>query len=82
MALYDAREASPTRGQLQVVRSSILRPQLVVVPPRVWHGVKNVGNEAATLVNMVDLAYRYEGPDHYRLPPDASSIPFDIVAAL
>ena len=82
VALFDGRDGSPTRGQLVVTRLSILRPQLVIVPPRVWHGVKNVGAEPACLMNMVDIAYQYEGPDHYRLPPDSPAIPFDIVTAL
>ncbi len=79
--LHDERPGSPTRGLMNVLRLGILRPALVVVPPRVWHGVKNVSDGQAILLNLVDSAYRYEGPDHYRLPPDSDRIPFDILGA-
>jgi dTDP-4-dehydrorhamnose 3,5-epimerase len=79
IVLFDARPESPTHGRVMVLRASIQRPQLVVVPPRVWHGVKNIGSTPATLVNIVDVAYRYDGPDHNRLPEDSDRIPFDIV---
>jgi dTDP-4-dehydrorhamnose 3,5-epimerase len=81
VVLHDARPDSPTRGLTNVFRLGIVRPGLVVIPPRVWHGVKNVAAESASLLNLVDRAYRYEGPDHYRLAPDSREIPFDILAA-
>jgi dTDP-4-dehydrorhamnose 3,5-epimerase len=81
VVLYDARPDSPTHSTLMTVRTSILRPQLIVVPPRIWHGIKNTGNEPATLINAVDIAYRHDGPDHYRLPETTDQIPFDISTA-
>jgi dTDP-4-dehydrorhamnose 3,5-epimerase len=41
----------------------------------VWHAVKNVAANASTLINVVDKAYNYEAPDHYRLPADTDKIP-------
>lgn len=79
IALFDARTGSASSGRLTVMRTSHLRPQLVVVPPQVWHGVKNIGSDPATLVNIVDVGYQYDDPDHYRLPEDTDRIPFDIV---
>lgn len=81
IVLYDAREGSATHGTLMTVRASNLRPQLVVVPPQVWHGVKNTGSEVAILTNIVDIAYRYEGPDHFRMAQHSDKIPFDISSA-
>lgn len=81
IALYDARHGSPTHGQLNVFRFGEHRPALVRVPPKVWHGVKNIGAAPATIVNVVDRAYAYEQPDHYRVPPDCAEIPFEILAA-
>ena len=53
-----------------------VRPGLVVVPPRVWHGVQSVHAGSSSLLNLVDRAYRYERPDHWRLPPDTDEIPY------
>jgi dTDP-4-dehydrorhamnose 3,5-epimerase len=51
-------------------------PRLLIVPPRVWHGVANIGNEPLVLVNAVDVAYQYDSPDHWRVAPDSPAIPF------
>lgn len=75
IALYDDRETSPTRDRLSVFRLGDPRPALLVVPPEVWHGVQNVGDTPASIVNLVDRAYDYEDPDHWRLPSDHPSIP-------
>lgn len=81
IALFDRRPDSPTAGVVNVLRLGEHRPALVTVPPQVWHGVKNIGHGPATLVNVVDRAYSYENPDHYRLPPESAEVPFDILAA-
>src|SRR5215471_17749644 len=41
VVLFDPREDSPTRGQVDVHHLSIARPMLVAVPPWIWHGVQN-----------------------------------------
>jgi dTDP-4-dehydrorhamnose 3,5-epimerase len=81
LALFDARPDSPTHGLVNEFRFGTVRPALVVVPPAVWHGVKNVGWEPGFLVNAVDRAYAYEDPDHYAVPVDSPHVPYDIVAA-
>lgn len=75
LVLYDARRDSPTHGELNRFRFGVFRPALLVIPPGVWHGVHNGSAEPALLLNAVDRAYRYEGPDHWRLPPDSDAIP-------
>jgi dTDP-4-dehydrorhamnose 3,5-epimerase len=82
VVLYDARQDSPTCGLVQQALFGTLRPGLVVVPPRVWHGVQNLHSAPGSLLNLVDRAYRYEGPDHWRLPPDAPEIPYRFTAAI
>jgi dTDP-4-dehydrorhamnose 3,5-epimerase len=81
IVLYDARPASPTHGLVNQFRLGTVRPALLVVPPQVWHGVKNIGSEPASLVNVVSEAYSYEDPDHYAVPADSPHVPYDIVAA-
>lgn len=76
IVLYDARQDSPTHRLINEFRCGLARPTLILVPPGVWHGVHNIGPEPAILVNMVDRAYRYEDPDHWRLPADTGEIPY------
>jgi dTDP-4-dehydrorhamnose 3,5-epimerase len=78
--LFDARRGSKTAGRLNVFRCGDVRPQLVVVPPGVWHGVQNIGATPALLLNLPDRAYAYEAPDHWRLPPDTDEIPYSFAA--
>lgn len=75
IALYDDRAESPTRGQLNVFRLGDPRPALLVVPPEVWHGVQNIGDGPAAVVNLVDRAYDYDDPDHWRVSSDHAAIP-------
>lgn len=76
IALYDGREGSPTHGLVNEFRFGTIRPALLVVPPRVWHGVENIGSSHAFVLNLVDRAYDYEDPDHWRVPADSDQIPF------
>jgi dTDP-4-dehydrorhamnose 3,5-epimerase len=76
IALYDGREGSPTNGLVNEFRFGTIRPALLVVPPRVWHGVENIGSSQAFLLNLVDRAYDYEDPDHWRVPATSDQIPF------
>jgi dTDP-4-dehydrorhamnose 3,5-epimerase len=76
LVLYDARVESPTYGMVNVFRLGTLRPGLVLVPPGVWHGVQNLGSEMGLVLNLVDKAYQYEDPDHWRLPWDTDKIPY------
>ena len=76
IVLFDGRDGSPTKGRINEFRFGTIRPALVVVPPRVWHGLQNVGEAPAVVLNLVDLAYDYEDPDHWRLPSETTEIPF------
>ena len=76
IVLFDPRPDSPTYGLLNEFRVSELRPQLIVVPPQVFHGVQNIGTDTAILLNLVDEAYVYESPDHWRLPHPHPAIPY------
>ena len=79
VVLYDARQASPTHGTVAEYRLAPERPALLIIPPGVFHGVKALSVQSATLINMVDEAYSYTAPDHWRLPPETAEIPYRIV---
>jgi dTDP-4-dehydrorhamnose 3,5-epimerase len=76
LVLFDARKESPSHGMVNELRIGEVRPGVVVVPPGVWHGVQNLWPGTSRLLNMVDRAYSYEDPDHWRLPPDTAQIPY------
>ncbi|UUY09033.1 dTDP-4-dehydrorhamnose 3,5-epimerase family protein [Pseudomonas sp. J452] len=76
LVLFDARAESPTQGNVIELRIGEERPMLVTVPPGVWHGVACLGSRPALLVNLVDSAYDYDDPDHWRLPLDTPDIPY------
>jgi dTDP-4-dehydrorhamnose 3,5-epimerase len=78
IALYDARADSPTHGLVNQFRLGERRPGLVIVPAGVWHGLRNLRATPATVLNVVDRAYVYDDPDHWRLPPDTAEIPHKI----
>lgn len=76
--LYDDRPASVSYRQSNTFLLGAIRPQLLVIPPGVWHAIRTHADQDVTLLNMVDLAYRYEAPDHFRLPLDTPLIPVRI----
>jgi dTDP-4-dehydrorhamnose 3,5-epimerase len=75
IVLYDSREGSPTFGVINEFRLGSIRPGLLIIPPKVWHGVQNCASTDAKFLNLVDRAYSYEDPDHWRVPPDSPEIP-------
>jgi dTDP-4-dehydrorhamnose 3,5-epimerase len=76
VVLFDARVGSSTHGVVAEYRIGEHRPAVVSVPPGVVHGVKAIGTTPALLLNAVDQAYRYDGPDHHRLPADSPEVPY------
>lgn len=81
IVLFDARPDSPTHGLINELQLGTFHPGTVVVPPRVYHGVQNRASTTSVLVNIVDRAYEYVSPDHYRLPIDSPEIPYRFSAA-
>ncbi len=80
LSLYDGRKSSPTFGAVWHRIFGQERPLLVIVPPGVWHGVVGLGTAPSLLLNLVDKAYSYDSPDHWRLPPDTRLIPYSLTA--
>lgn len=76
IALYDAREDSPTRGELEEFLVGEDDWMIITIPPLVYHGFKCIGPEEVYLLNVPNRLYNYEEPDEFRLPPDTPEIPF------
>ncbi len=75
LALWDGRSSSPTKGATEIIRIGAARPVMVVVPPEVWHGLRNESGVPAGYINVTDQLYAYEQPDSWRLTPGANEIP-------
>lgn len=75
--LYDMRQDSRTRGQLQEFSLGRDRLQLVTIPPGVYHGFKCVGDQEVMALNCPTRPYNAREPDELRLPPDSDQIPYD-----
>ena len=77
VALYDDREGSPTRGEVNEFFIGEHNPMLVHIPKGCYHGWKGIGPDEAYIVNTVTEVYNRESPDEERLDPHESEIPYD-----
>ena len=75
--LYDLREDSPTKGEVQEVFLGEQNPVLLKIPVGVMHGYKTIGVEPSLLINLPTDPYNAAEPDEYRMPYDTSEIPYD-----
>ena len=77
LALYDAREGSPTKGLVNEFFLGDYSPLLVQIPPGVYHGFKTISEIEAIVVNTVTEAYNAADPDEFRADPHTSDIPYE-----
>jgi len=77
VVLYDSREHSPTKGEVNEFFLGERNNILLKIPRGVMHGFKVIGIEPAILLNFPTETYRPDQPDEYRLPWDAPEIPYD-----
>jgi len=77
VGLYDMREGSPTRGEVNEFYLGDHNPVLLKIPMGVVHGYKTVGVEPSLLVNFPTEVYNRQEPDEYRLPWNTEQIPFN-----
>jgi dTDP-4-dehydrorhamnose 3,5-epimerase len=71
IVVYDGRDASPTCGLVNEFRVSERNPGLLVIPPNLYHGWKNLGIDEAFIINMPSAQYAHDGPDALDLPYDS-----------
>ncbi len=73
IVVFDGRKSSPTCGRLNVFTVSEKNPGLLIVPPNLYHGWKNIGISEAVIINMPDRMYDYASPDALDLPWDSAA---------
>jgi dTDP-4-dehydrorhamnose 3,5-epimerase len=76
VVLYDDREDSPTRGMLNELHISEHNRLNLLIPPCVWHGVKNIGTTDSLMINCPTRPYNHGDPDKWTLPRDSDLIPY------
>ena len=72
-AVFDGRLDSPTYGCVNEVTLSEKSPGLLIVPPNIYHGWKNIGTDEAIIINMPTAMYNYDAPDALDLPWDSEA---------
>jgi len=77
IVLYDPRDSSPTKGEVNEFFAGVHNPILVHVPIGVYHGWKCISETEAIVINNVTQPYNYNNPDEYRLPFDSDEIPYN-----
>lgn len=77
LVLYDNRDGSPTKGEVNEFFLGEHQPLLVKIPPLVLHGFKCIGQQEAICINVPTELYDYQHPDEYRVDPQQNDIPYD-----
>ena len=75
LVVYDDREASPTKGELEEIFLGEANYSLVTVPPFVWNGFKGIGEHAAIVANCATIPH--DPGEIVRLDPFSDKIPYD-----
>jgi dTDP-4-dehydrorhamnose 3,5-epimerase len=75
LVLYDEREDSPTRGEVQEIFLGQDHYALVTVPPFVWNGFKGYGTTEAIVCNCATIVH--DPGEIERLDPFDARIPYD-----
>ncbi len=78
VVLFDYRENSPTYMVLNEIFMGERYPRAVYIPPGIFHGTKNIGQEISVVIGMPSLFYDPNDVDERRVNPiDNDLIPYD-----
>ena len=73
IVIFDGRLDSKTFGCLNELKLSERNPSLVIIPPNLFHGWKNLGTCEAWILNMPSAEYEHELPDALDLPYESDA---------
>ncbi|MFA5929107.1 MAG: dTDP-4-dehydrorhamnose 3,5-epimerase family protein [Candidatus Margulisiibacteriota bacterium] len=77
VVLFDGRDDSPTKGEVNEFFIGEHNPLLLRIPPKVMHGFKCISETEAMVINYPTELFDYKVPDEFRLPAHDKSIPYD-----
>ena len=63
LVLYDSRDGSRTKGEVNEFFLGVHNPVLVVIPPGILHGFKCIGDAEAMVINCPTEPYNPKSPD-------------------
>ena len=75
LVLFDNRDDSPTRGQVQEIFAGEDHYDLITIPPHVWNGFKGVGTKPAIVANCATEPHDPE--EIVRMDPFSGEVPYD-----
>jgi dTDP-4-dehydrorhamnose 3,5-epimerase len=75
LVLYDDREESPTKGELQEIFTGEESYSLITIPALVWNGFKGIGAVPAIVANCATEPH--DPAEIVRLDPFSKKIPYD-----
>jgi len=75
LALLDGRKTSPTYGISEVIRFGSSDPIMAIIPPGLWHALKNESGKPSGYLNVINELYDYEAPDNFRAEADNPNFP-------
>jgi len=74
LVLYDERDGSPTKGEVQEIDLGAAQPVRVRIPPGVWNAHRNEGSTDAVLANCATEPH--DPSESIRLALDDPRIPY------
>jgi len=77
LVLYDEREGSKSKGELNEFFIGEHNPVLVRIPKMVWHGFKCISENECICLNVPTELYNHSQPDEERLEAHKNKIPYD-----
>jgi len=77
LVLYDNRDDSPTKSEINEFFLGENNPILVKIPKLVLHGIKCISQQEAICINIPTEVYNYQQPDEFRVDPHNNDIPYD-----
>jgi len=75
LVLYDVREESPTKGELQELYIGEDNYTLAKIPPGIYNGFKGIGVKPAIVANCSDIPHDPE--EIQRIDPFSDEIPYN-----
>ena len=77
VVLYDGRDNSPTRGEVNEFFIGEKNMLIVQIPTFVLHGFKTISETEAILINCPTEVYSHSDPDEFRVDPHDNDVPYD-----
>jgi dTDP-4-dehydrorhamnose 3,5-epimerase len=75
LVLYDDREDSPTKGEIQEIFLGRENYKLVTIPSMVWNGFKCIGTDSAIVANCATIPH--DPNEIERMNPFDNPIPYN-----